>query len=256
MANIIIPPGWRIPDREATPESVYFNRRAFLKQTALGAAAVGLGACGTEFTPTEIPDEPDLNSSCNASPPSHPLQTICPSPTADLYPASRNMAYEVLGGPAETNRIVAASFNNYYEFSSGGSTNINTIWPNVGPLQTQPWTVEVVGEAELTGTFDVYDLEREFGLEERLYRHRCVEAWSMVVPWTGYPLARLLLRGPSYGRGAERTVVCGNGDIWRAIAQATRCTMALGNPVEVRFQEPKGDGSYRVYAGATTYVLA
>ncbi len=192
MANIIIPPGWRIPDREATPESVYFNRRAFLKQTALGAAAVGLGACGTEFTPTEIPDEPDLNSSCNASPPSHPLQTICPSPTADLYPASRNMAYEVVGGPAVTDRIVAASFNNYYEFSSGGSTNINTIWPNVGPLQTQPWTVEVVGEAELTGTFDVSDFEREFGLEERLYRHRCVEAWSMVVPWTGYPLARLL----------------------------------------------------------------
>ena len=94
MANVIIPPGWRIPDREATPESVYYNRRAFLKQAGLGVAAAGLGACGTDFTP--IPIDPQLpDASCDASPPPHPLTTICPSPTLDLYPADRNSAYEV-----------------------------------------------------------------------------------------------------------------------------------------------------------------
>ena len=87
MANIILPPGWRIPDREATPESVYFNRRAFLRSAGLGIAAVGLGACGSEFTPAELDDGPTGQASCN-DPITHPLQSICASPNMDLYPAA------------------------------------------------------------------------------------------------------------------------------------------------------------------------
>lgn len=191
MANIIIPPGWHIPDREATPESVYFNRRAFIKSAGLGIAAAGLGACGQDFAPIYIDNDLPVDGSCDASPPTHPLQTICPSPTVNLYPAIRNQEYEVPSRDV-TDRLVAATYNNFYEFIGGGLGAENTIWPFVGPFTVWPWTIEVTGEAEVTGTFDVSDFEREFGLEERVYRHRCVERWSMVVPWTGYPLARLI----------------------------------------------------------------
>ena len=207
MANLIIPPGWRIPDREATPESIYFNRRAFLKKTGLGMAALGLGACGTEFTPAEVPvtggGEPTTpppppvppdpvvqTEACNEETMDTPLQSICPSPNADLYPASRNSTFDV-PGPPQTDRLEAAVHNNFYEFI-GSLRNIYEVWPYVGPFEVWPWTVEVAGEAEGTGVYDLSELEREFGLEERVYRHRCVEAWSMVVPWTGYPLVKLI----------------------------------------------------------------
>ncbi len=199
MANIIIPLGWRIPDREATPESVYLNRRAFLKSTGLGMAALGLGSCGTEFTPAEVieevippprPDPVDQTEACNEETMLTPLQSICPAPNADLYPAPRDPTFDV-PGPNETDRLEAAAYNNFYEFI-GSLRNIYEVWPYVGPFKVWPWTVEVVGEAEGTGVYDLSDLEREFGLQERLYRHRCVEAWSMVVPWTGYPLVELI----------------------------------------------------------------
>jgi DMSO/TMAO reductase YedYZ molybdopterin-dependent catalytic subunit len=90
-----------------------------------------------------------------------------------------------------TARLSAAVHNNFYEFI-GTLDNVNLVWPYTGPFNVWPWSVEVAGEAELTGVFDVSELEREFGLEERVYRHRCVERWSMVVPWIGYPLAKLI----------------------------------------------------------------
>jgi sulfoxide reductase catalytic subunit YedY len=194
MANVIIPPEWRTPDREATPESVYLNRRAFLKSSGLGMAALGLGACGSEFTPSELVDEtpevPVAQAGCDDFVMLHPLQSICPSPTANLYPAVRNSTFDV-PGPDQTDRVQAAVYNNFYEFI-GSVDNRNSVWPYVGPFKVWPWSVEVVGEAEGVGVYDISDFEREFGLEERLYRHRCVERWSMVVPWTGYPLAKLI----------------------------------------------------------------
>ena len=194
MSNVIIPPGWRIPEREVTPESVYLDRRAFLKSSGVGMAALGLGACGSEFTPAEIIDEtpevPVEVAGCNDATMLHPLQSICPSPNANLYPAVRNSTFDV-PGPSQTDRLEAAVKNNFYEFI-GTLNNLNLNWPYVGPFKVWPWTVEVVGAAEVTGTFDVSELEREFGLEERVYRHRCVERWSMVVPWTGYPLSKLI----------------------------------------------------------------
>lgn len=191
MANVIVPPGWRMHEREATPEGVYFNRRDFLKQAGLGAAAVSISGCLSSVEPLTIEDVlAGQDFDCNANPPGHPLHTICPHPNADLYPALTT------GGPPVpygglTAREEAMVFNNYYEFI-GNPGSVNSVWGFTGPFQVWPWTVEVVGEAEVTGTFDIVPFEREFGLEQRTYRHRCVEAWSMVVPWIGYPLRELL----------------------------------------------------------------
>lgn len=191
MANVIVPPGWRMHEREATPEGVYFNRRDFLKQAGLGAAAVSISGCLSSVEPLTIEDVlAGQDFDCNANPPGHPLHTICPHPNADLYPALTT------GGPPVpfgglTAREDAMVFNNYYEFI-GNRGSVNSVWGFTGPFQVWPWTVEVVGEAEVTGTFDIVPFEREFGLEQRTYRHRCVEAWSMVVPWIGYPLRELL----------------------------------------------------------------
>lgn len=80
------------------------------------------------------------------------------------------------------------TYNNYYEFGVGKEDPAE----NAHTLKTRPWTVEVSGAAEKPKTFDILSLLRQFPLEERIYRHRCVEGWSMVIPWVGFPLASLL----------------------------------------------------------------
>ena len=285
MANIILPPRWRIPDREATPESVYFNRRAFLRSAGAGIAAVGLGACGSEFTPVELDDEP--TGSCN-DPITHPLQALCTSPNMDLHPAARNESFVI--GEALTDRLIAAQFNNYYEFIQN-SGDVNRIWPYTGPFQVWPWIVEVTGLAEVTGTFDVADFEREFGLEERTYRHRCVERWSIRVPWTGYPLAKLVqkfrplssanyVRFVSFNRPDEAVGQRSQADYPWPYFEGLRMDEALnelafvvtgvygeplpkqhgaavapGDPLEVRIQKREGDGSHRVHERGAADVL-
>jgi len=121
--------------------------------------------------------------------PAGPLDTIPETPTADLYPAAPSPQWAVTERPL-TDRTVAATHNNFYEFLLDKAR----VWENVGPFQARPWTVEVTGEVERPGIFDLDVLERELGLEERVYRLRCVEAWAMTVPWTGFPLHRLLDR--------------------------------------------------------------
>ncbi len=100
--------------------------------------------------------------------------------------AARNAAYKV-EGRAMTREILAATFNNFFEFSTG-----KKVWPLVHTLETSPWTVEVTGLVEKPRTFDVDDLLKSMPLEERVYRLRCVEAWSIVVPWIGFPFSALL----------------------------------------------------------------
>ncbi len=82
------------------------------------------------------------------------------------------------------------TYNNYYEFGTDKSDPAEY----AQRLRTRPWTVTVGGEAEVTGSFNIDDILRPHALEERIYRLRCVEAWSMVVPWVGFPLADLLRR--------------------------------------------------------------
>jgi sulfoxide reductase catalytic subunit YedY len=80
------------------------------------------------------------------------------------------------------------SYNNFYEFGLSKSDPSE----NAGTLKPRPWTVEVTGEVKKPRRIEVGDLLKWFPLEERIYRHRCVEAWSMVVPWVGFPLAELV----------------------------------------------------------------
>src|SRR5690606_14203052 len=81
-------------------------------------------------------------------------------------------------------------YNNFYEFGTGKADPSR----NAHTLQTEPWTVTVAGEAEVTGRFALDDFLRPHAAEERIYRLRCVEGWSMVIPWLGIPLARVIER--------------------------------------------------------------
>ncbi len=146
---------WEMPEREATPESVYLNRRAFLGASAgmIGAAAMPQMAFG--------------------------------KPSDDLYPVARNEAF-TLDRPL-TDERVATTYNNFYEFGSH-----KQISRAAQKLQTDPWKVTIDGMVEEKIEIDAHDLIRKMPLEERLYRHRCVEAWSMAVPWSGFPLKALV----------------------------------------------------------------
>ena len=208
MANIIIPPRWRISESEATPREVYLRRREFVRTLGLGVAALGSAACGSKFIaneedpvepdpppdptdptdPNQPVDPPDTGAwTCDDDPPRDPLHTICPSPNADLYPAERNTTY-TLGSRATTDRGVASTYNNYYEFLG----RAGNMWRLTGPLRVRPWTVTFSGLCNAPATWDIDALEQMFGIEERLYRLRCVETWSIAVPWSGYPLRKLI----------------------------------------------------------------
>ena len=169
MSNIIIPEGWRIPERMATPESTFASRRRFLQTLGAGAMALGLIGCkpvdGNAGTPTA---------------------TQLPNPNPNLYPARRNTGYTI--NRPLTDEAVAARYNNFYEFTEV-KERVNEL---VEHFQTRPWDLEITGMVAKPLKLSVDDLVRRIPLEERLYHHRCVEAWAMFVPWTGFPLAKVL----------------------------------------------------------------
>ena len=154
------PPSWQIPEREATPEHVFLNRRHFLGAMAGGATSL-IG--GRAFA----------------------AKKKTPDPTADLYPAKRNEAFE-LDRPL-TKESDASSYNNFYEFGSH-----KRIAMEARKLKIRPWTVSFEGMVEQERQVDIDTLIRAMPLQERLYRMRCVEAWSMAVPWSGFALAELV----------------------------------------------------------------
>jgi methionine sulfoxide reductase catalytic subunit len=100
----------------------------------------------------------------------------------------RNAAFSVADAPNSYRDI--STYNNYYEFGTDKSDPSQ----NAQKFRTQPWNVTIGGEAEVTGAFTLEDILKPHPLEERVYRLRCVEAWSMVVPWVGFPLGDLLKR--------------------------------------------------------------
>jgi sulfoxide reductase catalytic subunit YedY len=149
--------GWDIPESEATPEGVFLNRRALM---AGGAGLIGASLVGR-------------------------AEAASADPTADLYPAKRNESYKL--DRAITDETFSGDYNNYYEFGTSKS-----ITAAAEKLKIRPWSVKIDGLVEKPLEIAVDDLLRKMPLEERLYRHRCVEAWSMAVPWTGFPVASLL----------------------------------------------------------------
>jgi methionine sulfoxide reductase catalytic subunit len=141
--NIKRKKGWEIPESAATPEAAFFARRRTVLGGIAGVAALGAGAYW--MLSGRGADAPMPAEAAAATPPAA-------DPSADLYPAMRNMRYRL--DRAVTQESLATTYNNFYEF---GSSNID-------------------------------DLLKPMKLEERLYRHRCVEAWAMAVPWTGFPM--------------------------------------------------------------------
>ena len=173
MASIHIPRPWEIPERLATPESTYWNRRRFVQALGLASGAVLVGSCANA---QETP---------NKSSGPFTLDEFPSAPGFDLYPAARNAGYQV--ERPLTDERVASRYNNFYEF-----TTSKDVYRHVRDFNPYPWTVEVAGLCDKPKRWDLDALLREFGLEERIYRFRCVEAWSMVVPWTGFALHKLL----------------------------------------------------------------
>jgi sulfoxide reductase catalytic subunit YedY len=154
--------GWELPESQVTPEHVFFGRRRFLSGlVAVGAVGSVLGSRGRGAWA----DETD--------------------PSAGLYPAKHNDAYKIEG--VLTPEDKATHYNNYYEF--GDSKNIADA---AQALPIRPWSVTIDGMVEKPQTIAIDDLLKAMPLEERIYRHRCVEAWSMAVPWSGFPLKALV----------------------------------------------------------------
>ena len=149
--------GWEIPESQATPESIYLNRRALLG----GAAALAASAM--------LPSVARADS----------------DPTADLYPAKRSEKFAL--DRDLTPESKAGNYNNFYEYGTD-----KYIGGRAQQLKTRPWTVKFDGMVEKEMTVGIDDLIRAMPIEERLYRMRCVEAWSMAVPWTGFAMAKLV----------------------------------------------------------------
>lgn len=164
--------GWEIPERMATSEGVFLQgreairdrlgRRAFLKG---GAVLAGTAFGGVGCTPSADAQGAD--------------------PTASLYPMARNAAYTI-ERPVTPEKITS-NYNNFYEF--GTSKRIASA---AQALETRPWVLTIGGMVEKPLELGIDDLIKAMPLEERLYRHRCVEAWSMTIPWSGFPMRALL----------------------------------------------------------------
>jgi sulfoxide reductase catalytic subunit YedY len=168
MPLIRIPPSWQIAENLVTSETAYQNRRSFLK-TLVGATI------GASLTPI-------LGCQQSASDPGLKASLDLPKfKSLTTNPAFAKIDREV------TKQELAGSYNNFYEF--GGTKNI---WLKAQKLPTDNWPVEVTGLVKNPQTYDLDELKRKFPLEERIYRFRCVEAWSMVLPWVGFPMKKLM----------------------------------------------------------------
>jgi sulfoxide reductase catalytic subunit YedY len=159
------PRGWEIPERDATPESVFNDRRRLAK--AIAAGPILLGAAPALSLVGGVAEAAEAD------------------PSAGLYPVKRNTRY-TLDRDITDERIVT-TYNNFYEYGSH-----KQIWQAAQKLKLRPWTVTIDGMVEKKLTLDIDDLLKRMPLEERLYRHRCVEAWSIAVPWSGFPLKALV----------------------------------------------------------------
>ena len=164
----------KIKSSEITPEHLYLSRRKFIKGVgAAAASALLLKACAPAATDTPVPTPVPSSAGGTAEP------AVGATPTA-----SANM--DELGDPLNTYEAIT-NYNNYYEFTID-KQRVAKLAEN---FVTSPWQVEVGGLVNNPKTYDMDDLLK-FEQEERIYRLRCVEAWSMVIPWQGFPLSKLL----------------------------------------------------------------
>jgi sulfoxide reductase catalytic subunit YedY len=177
------------PSSEITPEDLWIRRREFLRNAALfGATASAVGGSllwlvgGGRVTRREVPPADD------AVPTSGSGSGGATGTSAPALSVERSGRFTI--DEAETPYADVTTYNNFYEFGVDKDEPADA----AGSLHPRPWTVTVDGEVAKPQTFDVDQLQRWFTIEERVYRMRCVEAWSMVIPWAGFPLAGFLAR--------------------------------------------------------------
>jgi sulfoxide reductase catalytic subunit YedY len=151
-----------VPSSEITPRSVYVDRRSFIRAAAAGAAGVALGPSA--------------------------LAGLEASGARSQARRFQDMKSE-LGEPVNSFEEIT-TYNNFYEFGTGKSDPAR----RSGDFQPRPWTVTVEGHVAKPGEYHLEDFLAPHRVEDRVYRMRCVEAWSMVVPWRGFPLADLVRR--------------------------------------------------------------
>jgi sulfoxide reductase catalytic subunit YedY len=156
--------GWEIPESQVTSEAAFWNRRRIM---AAGAGAAALAA-GAGVLTAEAPAQ------------------TAPDPSAGLYPAQRNVRFADPGRPV-TSEATVLSYNNFYEFGSS-----KAIARAAQALPIRPWEIKIDGMVEREQTIAIDDLLRQVQLEERVLRFRCVEAWAMTVPWTGFTMRQLV----------------------------------------------------------------
>ncbi len=154
---------WNIPEAFATAEHVALDRRTLLT----GAGVLGAAAIGWPLLGKRSGGEGGVD------------------PTASLYPVARNEKWKI-DRPLTAEQL-NLTYNNFYEFGSHKEISSAS-----QALNIRPWVMRIEGLVEKPLEIGIDDLIRRMQLEERVYRHRCVEAWSMTVPWTGFPMAELV----------------------------------------------------------------
>ena len=178
MSNIGTPP----PASEITPQSLYLRRREFIKNALLfTATSAGVGGSLAWLTAGGRASEKKAQHAADAA-------------ALAVSAAARELTIVGRSGlstdePPTSERDVT-TYNNFYEFGTSKSAPAE----NAGTLRLRPWTVTIEGEVAKPQVVDIDQLIKWFPLEERVYRMRCVEAWSMVIPWVGFPLADLIKR--------------------------------------------------------------
>lgn len=177
MAKYRIPP---IPSSEITPEHVYLNRRRFIGGLGLVAGSLAMAACVAPGT------QGGSSTATQGVPPLVGPTALPGLPGVDAAPSTKS-TQDDLGDPLTTYEAVT-TYNNFYEFGTDKGDPARL----ARNFRVAPWTVTVGGLVHKPKTFGIEDLVRLFPLEERIYRLRCVEAWSMVIPWLGFPLKKLL----------------------------------------------------------------
>ncbi|MEM9726100.1 MAG: protein-methionine-sulfoxide reductase catalytic subunit MsrP [Pseudomonadota bacterium] len=178
--NYLRRPRWRLPESAVTPEAAFWNRRMLMRAGLGAAAATVVAGCGEEGGGEANAQISGLFGGGDVV----GLDTPQITPAPPLNPT-----YADAGRPV-TDEEVNGSYNNFYEFDGGSKR----IFRAAQALDTDGWTVECDGLVERPQTIGMEDLLSQMPLEERIYRHRCVERWAMVAPWIGFQLSALMDR--------------------------------------------------------------
>lgn len=175
----------KLPKVQPTPEDIYLNRRSFIEKAGLGTIglAAGAGMLGSLASSDNLQAAVDLND----IDPAILRPGVERAEIMKHFPAKLNPKYKLQPGVELTELPYPMVYNNYYEFTM----DKQRVWTLAKDFKVDPWTVEISGECHKPKTFGLEDLFK-FEQEERTYRHRCVEAWAMDVPWSGFPLSKLL----------------------------------------------------------------